>query len=150
MGPTLHWGIAMVGKVMISMVALLLVSVSPAEARINPKYLKQAQRYAPEKLVLQVLKVSSIKQGRDRVVNATAEVKEVRESATGLKVGDRIKITYTSRGKRGPGYARPQERRESTRMPRPKPPFGLSFDARFSTRLPLPKGTSESPPQGPP
>jgi hypothetical protein len=97
----------MVGKVMISMVALLLVSVSPAEARINPKYLKQAQRYAPEKLVLQVLKVSSIKQGRDRVVNATAEVKEVRESATGLKVGDRIKITYTSRGKRGPGWTGP-------------------------------------------
>ncbi len=97
----------MVGKVMIPMVAVLLLSASPAEARINPKYLKQAQRYAPEKLVLQVLKVSTIKQGPDRVVNATAEVKEVRESATGLKVGDRIKVTYTSRGKRGRGWTGP-------------------------------------------
>ena len=80
-----------------SLVIGLLFSAGPADARINPKYLKRSQDHAAEKLVVKVLKVTVVTKGLESRVTAKAKVTVVRESQSGLKKGDRIVIRYTSR-----------------------------------------------------
>ncbi|MBR56759.1 MAG: hypothetical protein CMH54_01740 [Myxococcales bacterium] len=80
-----------------TIVVMALLFASNAAAVINPKLLKQAQNNAPEQLILQVLKVTVDKKGRDWKVLATARVQEVKASRSGLKVGAEITIRYTSR-----------------------------------------------------
>ena len=68
-----------------------------AFAIINPSLLKTAQRRSPEQLVLQVRQVEVSKSARSWAVTAQATVLEVKRSDSGLVVGDKITIQYTSR-----------------------------------------------------
>jgi len=84
-------------SLLFSLVIGLLLSAGPVDARINPSLLKRSQDYAAEKLVVKVLKVTVVKKGLSSHVTAKAKVTLVRESRSGLKRGDRITISYTSR-----------------------------------------------------
>jgi len=78
-------------------VVFALFFASYAGAVINPELLKRGQNRAPEQLILKVLKVTVDKQGNSWHVVATAQVKEVKTSRSGLKAGAKIVIRYTSR-----------------------------------------------------
>lgn len=79
---------------------LLLAVFGPLlspRAEIAPRYYTEMQETAPEHLEIQVTKVNRGLRvfGGNQPVTVTAVVREVRQSQTGLQVGQTIRIQYT-------------------------------------------------------
>jgi len=78
---------------------LLLLGLVDLRAELSPDHYRRLQEEAPEALVLQVgevaTKVTLGKDGKMTDVTATATVKSVARSKSGLKPGDTIRLSYT-------------------------------------------------------
>lgn len=97
------------GRVRLLCLATIVMFAGTASAIINPSLLKHDQREAGEQLVLDVTKVSVDKKTRRWRVEATAVVKEVKRSKSGLKVGATIQLLYVStRPPDRPGWSGPR------------------------------------------
>ena len=93
----------------LSMILLLLV-VSDLPAEINPLEYARMQQSAPERLVIQVLKVTTRRQSlfsTTRIVTVNARVEVVSYSESHLSEGDTITIEYTT-FKPGRGWVGPR------------------------------------------
>ncbi len=96
-------------RVRLLSIATTVMFAGTASAIINPDILKRKQRVAGEQLVLNVTKVSVDKKTRQWRVEATAVVKEVKRSKSGLKVGASIQLLYVStRPPEKPGWSGPR------------------------------------------
>jgi hypothetical protein len=78
---------------------LLLLSLGDLRAELTTDHYRRLQEEAPEALVLQVGEVSTKvtlgKDGKMTDVSATATVKSVARSKSGLKPGDTVRLSYT-------------------------------------------------------
>lgn len=95
----------------LSIACLSLVACSVAHAEIAPKYYAMSQKSAPEAITIQVESVEAsvcwFNACDARDVTVTAKVTAVARSATGIKAGQTITITYQNRNMKGRSGPRP-------------------------------------------
>lgn len=68
--------------------------IAGVSAELPPSAYEKMQQEAPEHLVMKVLNVRLEREGESQKVEAMAVVEQVLRSATKVKVGDVIRITY--------------------------------------------------------